>query len=118
MNIKDKLNDAKMFFDSTFDTINFKCTDIIVLKDHAVFKIEDTKKSIKFEKFNFSEIKKTLSSTDTYVYCTNCTEGKDLYLSLEAEDNLDIPAKCKDCYPYDIEDSKPLSIRPNYKPSI
>lgn len=116
MNIKDKLNDAKMFFELSFDTENIKCKDIIILKDHAVFKIEDNEGFVKFQKFNFSEIKKTLSSTDNYVYCTDCTEGKELYLSLASEENSDIPDKCKDCYPYDMEDSKPLNIRTNYKP--
>lgn len=118
MSIKNKLKNAEMFFNLTFDIENIKCTDIIVLEEEIIFKTEDNKNTTKFEKFKYSEIEKTISSEDIQVYCTNCLEGKELYLSLSSEENLDIPDKCKDCYPYDMEDSKPLNIRPNYKASI
>lgn len=57
-----------------------------------------------------------INDTDTYVYCTNCITGKELYLSLISEEDINIPNACKDCYPYDMEDSKPLKLRTNYKP--
>ena len=40
-----------------------------------------------------------INDTDTYVYCTNCITGKELYLSLISEEDINIPNACKDCYP-------------------
>lgn len=88
------------------------------LRRTIIFKTQDNTNTIKFEKFKYSEIEKIISSKDIQVYCTDCSEGKGLYLSLMSEENLDIPDRCEDCYPYDMEDSKPLNIRVNYEPLI
>lgn len=53
---------------------------------------------------------------DGHVYCTNCTNFVDLHCHIILGDNM-TPTKCKNCYPYEPEDSKPISLRKNYKPN-
>lgn len=49
---------------------------------------------------------------DAYVYCTRCKDGKELIESIEKD--IDIPNRCKGCFPYNIEDSYRFCERPNY----
>lgn len=53
---------------------------------------------------------------DAHVYCTNCVCGKDLIQATIHE--TDIPEQCKNCYPYNPEDSVQYRDRPNYKNAI
>ncbi len=51
---------------------------------------------------------------DSYVYCTDCKYGDEL---IEAIDYwIDIPVKCKKCYPYNPEDSMQIKFRKCYEP--
>jgi len=49
---------------------------------------------------------------NAHVYCTNCKYGKLLIEAIMSQ--TDMPDKCKDCYPYDVEDSKKFDLRKNY----
>ncbi len=49
---------------------------------------------------------------NTHVYCTNCKYGELLIDALISQ--ADIPDRCKDCYPYDAEDSRSFELRKNY----
>ena len=53
---------------------------------------------------------------NTYVYCVNCIYGNMLFNAII--DDKDIPKYCDGCDPYDPEDSRRYSDRPNYKPKI
>jgi hypothetical protein len=48
-----------------------------------------------------------------HVYCTECKYGEQLIESIF--DNNNIPTECEDCYPYDPEDSRDISLRKNYQ---
>jgi hypothetical protein len=50
---------------------------------------------------------------EQHVYCTECFSGDSLLNHLYNSQG-ELPNICKNCYPYDPEDSKPLSIRKNY----
>lgn len=49
---------------------------------------------------------------NTHVYCTNCKYGKILIKSIINDTNL--PNECKNCNPYNPEDSCRYEERPNY----
>lgn len=49
---------------------------------------------------------------DGYVYCSNCKHFNLLIKSVE--NDLDNPIFCEKCNPYDFEDSRRLSEKPNY----
>lgn len=49
---------------------------------------------------------------NSYVYCTDCENGEKLIGTIIKETNL--PQLCQNCYPYNPEDSHPISIRINY----
>lgn len=51
---------------------------------------------------------------DTHVYCTECKEGDNLISSIEGD--KDIPITCKNCFPYNPEDSYKFKERPNFVP--
>ena len=50
---------------------------------------------------------------DTYVYCSDCKFGDKLFESIM--EKTDKPEQCKECYPYDPEDSKRYEVRKNYE---
>ena len=50
---------------------------------------------------------------DEYVYCTNCKYGNELVKCVMFT-GVDIPKQCKNCYPYNIDDSARYEDRPNY----
>ena len=57
-------------------------------------------------------------SGDTQVYCTDCINGDGLIRSV-IEDNKNLePKDCKDCYPFDFEDSTGFKLRKNYKEEL
>ena len=53
-------------------------------------------------------------STETRVYCLNCRFGEGLVQALLTGEKEPFP--CQSCSPWDLEDSRPLSKRPNYQP--
>ena len=61
-----------------------------------------------------TEVYKELSRIENgYVYCTDCVRFKPLMKAINDETN--IPKNCDNCYPYDLEDSYPFSIRKMFK---
>lgn len=55
---------------------------------------------------------------DTQVYCTDCINGDSLIRSV-TEDNKNLePKDCKDCYPFDFEDSAEFKLRKNYREDL
>jgi len=53
-------------------------------------------------------------NSDTYVYCTECINGKDLIENI-IDDTGKIPEKCKHCCPLNPEDSMRFEDRRNYE---
>lgn len=53
---------------------------------------------------------------NTHVYCTDCMYGKKLIQAIINE--TDIPKQCKNCYPYNPEDSMKYEDKPNYNRKV
>jgi hypothetical protein len=51
---------------------------------------------------------------DTHVYCTDCIRGQDLLEGIMFYNTHDIPKECKECNPFDPEDSRAFELRKNY----
>lgn len=60
------------------------------------------------------EINKEQINENTYVYCVDCKHF-DLDFILT---NKPIPEKCKNCYYWCPEDSRPYKERPNYEKDL
>jgi len=54
-----------------------------------------------------------------HVYCTCCVRGNDLIDALYLHKNPEVmPDMCKECYPFDPEDSRGNDLRVNYRVSL
>jgi len=58
-----------------------------------------------------------------HVYCTCCIYGNKLINSLYKKDRPDDPIEaspliCRNCYPWNLEDSRSSDLRKNYKESL
>ena len=53
-------------------------------------------------------------NNNEYVYCTNCINGQKL-IGAYLMNATWLPEDCDECYPWNPEDSVPMSERPKYR---